>query len=286
MSLLALGLVLTSACLHASWNLLAKRAKGGAEFTWLFAALTAVIYAPIAIAYALYTSQGISWSQFGFIVGSAAIHIGYFLSLQRGYRAGDLSLVYPLARGTGPLLATVAAILLLGERPTTLALCGTVLVVVSVFLLAGGFDAFKDGANRVALGYGLLTGIFIATYTVWDGYAVGVLGTAPLLFMCLSETVRSLLLAPVALRNWSKVRLEWREHRLEALGIAILSPLAYILVLTALTFTPISYVAPTREISILIGALIGAKLLGEGDVKRRLFAASGMVLGVAMLAFG
>ena len=286
MSLFALGLVLTSAFLHASWNLLVKQAKGGAEFTWLFAALTAVIYAPVAVGYALYTSQGINWHQFGFMVGSAAIHVGYFLSLQRGYRAGDLSLVYPLARGTGPLLATVAAILLLGERPTALALCGTALIIISVFLLAGGLDAFKGGANRSALGYGLLTGIFIATYTVWDGYAVAVLDTAPLLFMWLSETVRSLLLTPIALRNWGKVRLEWHEHRKEAIGIAVLSPLAYILVLTALAFTPISYVAPTREISILIGAVIGARLLGEGDVRRRLFAASGMVIGVVMLALG
>lgn len=286
MSVLALALVLSSAFLHATWNLLAKRAKGGAAFTWLFAALTALIYAPVALGYAVLTKESITWLQLGFIAGSATIHIGYFLSLQRGYRAGDLSLVYPLARGTGPLLATIAAILLLGERPTLLALCGTILIVMSVFLLTGGFDAFKDRTNGAALTYGLLTGLFIATYTVWDGYAVSVLGTAPLLFMWLSESVRALLLAPVAVKNWSRVRLEWREHRAEALGIAVLSPLAYILVLTALVFTPISYVAPTREISILIGALIGARFLGEGDVRRRLFAASGMVLGVAMLALG
>lgn len=284
MSPLALALVLTSALLHATWNLLAKRAQGGAEFTWLFALLTGLIYAPVALGYAALTRQSLSWLQLGFVAGSAAIHVGYFLSLQRGYRAGDLSLVYPLARGTGPLLATLAAVLFLSERPSALALCGTLLIVLSVFLLTGGFDTFAY--SRAATLYGLLTGLFIAIYTVWDSYAVRALGTAPLLFMWLSETVRALLLTPFALRNWPRARREWRDHWPQALGIAILSPLAYILVLTALTFTPVSYVAPAREISILFGALIGARFLAEGDAPRRLVSAGGMVAGVALLALG
>lgn len=248
--------------------------------------VTALFYAPVGIGYALWAGQSLTWVQAGFIAGSAALHVGYFLSLQRGYRTGDLSLVYPLARGTGPLLATIAAILLLGERPTGLALGGTALIILSVFFLTGGAEAFKGHAERTAIFYGLLTGLFIATYTVWDGYAVSVLGVAPLLYMWLSECIRALFLAPVAVRNWAEVRLEWRAHKVEALGIAVLSPLAYILVLSALTFTPISYVAPTREISILIGAGFGAKLLAEGDVRRRLLAASGMVVGVVLLALG
>jgi len=78
----------------------------------------------------------------------------------------------------------------------------------------------------------------------------------------------------------------WREHRLEALGVAVLSPLAYLMVLTAMRFTPISLVAPTREVSILIGALLGTRLLAEGEGNRRLVGAVGMVIGVALLATG
>ena len=284
MSLLALTLVLTSAVLHATWNLLAKRSNGGAVFTWLFAALTSIIYAPVAATFYLITRPTLTLAHLGITAVSAAIHVAYFLSLQRGYRAGDLSLVYPLARGTGPLLATVAAILFLGERPTYLALTGTALVVFSVFMLAGGFDALSSGRNRSATLYGLLTGLFIACYTVWDGYAVSVALIPPLLFFWLSEVIRTLFLLPVALKNPAEVRREWREHKREALGIALLSPLAYVLVLTALVFTPVSYVAPTREVSILIGTLFGARLLAEEDGARRLVAASGMVLGVALLA--
>ena len=126
----------------------------------------------------------------------------------------------------------------------------------------------------------------IAVYTVWDGYAVSRLAAPPLIFMWLAECFRVLLLSPSVLKNPRELRDEWRRHRLEALIIAVLSPLAYILVLTALTFAPVSYVAPTREISILVGALLGARLLAEGNVRRRLLAASGMVVGVIFLAFG
>lgn len=126
----------------------------------------------------------------------------------------------------------------------------------------------------------------VAAYTLWDGYAVSRLEVPPLIFMWLSECVRALLLTPNALRNPERLRDEWRRHKLEALVIAVLSPLAYILVLSALTFTPVSYVAPAREISILIGAALGARFLAEGNVRRRLLAASGVVVGVIFLALG
>src|SRR5262249_61564717 len=81
-------------------------------------------------------------------------------------------------------------------------------------------------------------------------------------------------------------RVEWRDHRAEAIGVAVLAPLSYILVLTAMQFTPVSYVAPAREISILIGTAMGTRLLAEGDVHRRLAAAAAMVVGVVVLAVG
>ncbi len=90
----------------------------------------------------------------------------------------------------------------------------------------------------------------------------------------------------LALRHWRSARNEWRTHRFEAVGVALLVPLSYILVLTALQFTPVSYVAPAREISILIGTVMGTHFLSEGDVRRRLIAAGSMVLGVVGLAVG
>ena len=102
----------------------------------------------------------------------------------------------------------------------------------------------------------------------------------------LEDVVLAVASHPIGLRHRAEAAAVWREHWRAVLGIAILSPLAYILVLTALATTPVSYIAPAREISILIAAILGARLLAEGDTTRRLTAASTMVLGVVALALG
>lgn len=286
MTLLALFLVLSSALLHATWNLSAKRAGGGAGFVWLFNALSALLYAPLALGVVLIARPHIGPAEVVFMVGSMFLHLAYFLVLQQGYRAGDLSLVYPLARGTGPVLSTTSAIIFFGERPTPLAILGAVLVAVSVFILtsSGGLRAVT--AARTAVLFGLFTGTIIAAYTLWDTHAVSTLMIPPLLFDWANSCGRMALLGPYAARHWDVIRLEWRAHKREAVVVAVFSPLAYILVLTALVFTPVSYVAPAREISILIGTMMGARLLSEGDGRRRMIAAGGMVLGVVALAVG
>ena len=284
MSGLALGLVLVAAFLHAIWNWLAKRAGGGAAFVWLFGALSSVLYAPLALGVLLVQRPTLGAAELGFIFGSGVLHVAYFLALQRGYQGGDLSVVYPLARGTGPTLSTLAAILFFQERPTPLALLGAVLVAGGVFVLAGGSGGSEMPLG--AIGYGLLTGALIAAYTLWDKQAVSVLHVPPLLLDYGSNLTRAIVLTPFALRHRDEVGRLWRERRREALGVAVLTPLAYILVLTALVTAPVSYVAPAREVSILIGTLIGARLLAEGNLRRRLGGALAIVAGVVALALG
>jgi len=287
MTLLALALILAAAFIHATWNLLAKRAGGGPAFVWLFGALSALIYAPLAAAIIVLQRPSIGPAQAAFMLGSGLIHCAYFLVLQQGYKVGDLSLVYPLARGTGPMLSTVAAIVLFQERPSAVALAGAALVGVSIFVLTGSSGgAGRGGRGKAAVAFGLLTGAIIACYTLWDKQAVSTLMVPPLLQDWAANLTRASILTPVALRRWEDVRREWRTHRREVLGVAALTPLSYIMVLTAMVFTPVSYVAPAREISILVGTAMGARLLSEGDVRRRLAAAAGMVAGVAMLAIG
>lgn len=291
MTTFALTLVLLSAVFHATWNLFAKRSSGGVPFVWLFDTASVLIYAPLALWVWMLRPGAepfaLGWTELAVVLGSALLHLAYFLSLQRGYRAGDLSLVYPLARGTGPLFSVLVAVLVFGERPTPPASAGALLVVLSVFIFAGGGAVLRSGGPaRRALRFGLVTGGFIAAYTLFDKVAVSTLLFPPLVFNWLGNAGRAVLLTPLALKRWPEVQLEWHQHRLEVLAVALLSPLAYILVLSALVFTPVSYVAPAREVSILFGTLLGARFLAEGDVRQRLTAAAVMLLGVALLAFG
>jgi drug/metabolite transporter (DMT)-like permease len=266
----ALVLVLAAGLFHAFWNVLAKRAgRGGASLVWLYTAVSVLLYAPVAVA-AVFILGEIRMGFVGlvFVVGTAVLHICYFLSLQKGYAVGDLSVVYPLARGTGPLLASAAAVALFGERPGPVAVLGILLIGGGVVVLAWepGGDEAPDTLKknrRLGVAYGLLTGAFIAAYTLWDKQAVSGLDLSPVLYYWAGLSVQALLLAPVALRRKDEVRAAWRAYRPEVLGVAILSPLSYLLVLTALVFAPVSHVAPAREVGILIGTALGGGLLKE-----------------------
>ena len=287
----ALGLVLVAAVCHATWNLVAKRVGGGPAFAWVFTAASSVLYAPLGVAALLLVRPELTAEAWVFILGNGLLHVAYLLALLRGYRVGDLSVVYPVARGTGPLLAALVAIVLLGERPTPVALGGVALIGVGVLSLAmpeRSAGAGTDGRRLHMHGvtWGVVTGAVIATYTVWDKHAVAALALPALFYDWAGDVVRTVVLLPLAVRHPGEVRTAWREHRREALTIAILAPLAYVLVLTALVTAPVSYVAPAREVSILIGAMLGARLLGEGSLRRRLPAAAAIVAGVVALALG
>lgn len=285
MTALALGLLMAAALGHAVWNFLAKRAAAGVPFVWLFSALGAGFYAPLAAAVVALQRPPLGPAQLGFMAGTAVLHLAYFVLLQGGYAVGDLSVVYPLARGTGPLLATAAAIALFGERPSPLALAGACLVVAGAFTVArrgGG----PGGARPRGVAAGLLVGALIACYTLWDKHAVGVLRVPPLLQDWAANFGRAALLTPLALRRRAALRETWRRHRGEAAAIGLLAPLSYILVLTAMAFTPVSYVAPAREVSVLVGTFLGSRVLGEGEARRRLAAAGLMLVGLVALAAG
>lgn len=280
----ALVLILIAAFVHATWNYLAKRAKGGAVFVWLFSSGSVILYLPLVVGVLILLRPSLGPKEFMFGVGSAALHMGYFVLLQRGYSRGDLSLVYPLARATGPTLATLAAILFFGEQPTALALLGGGCIIVGVFFLTGGTAAARAHHVRHSLLFGLITGVFIASYTLWDSYAVSTLLIPPLVLDYFANLGRAVLLTPYTIKRWPQVMDVWRNHRREVVGVAILSPLSYILILTALTFTPVSYVAPAREVSVLIVVVMGTRLLAEGRLTPRLFAASVIVIGMFILA--
>ncbi len=286
MSAPAILLVLSAAVLHATWNYQAKRAYGGVPFVWLYSVTAGLIYAPLIVILCLTTTFSLGVPQIVFIGVSSILQLAYFLLLMRGYQVGDLSLVYPLARGTGPMLSTALAILLFGERPTLVAVFGAILIGAGIFVLTGDPRKLRQAGASQGIVFALLTGVTIASYTLWDKQAVSTYLVPPLLLNWGVSVIHGLLLLPLMRSRWPAVRREWRDHRRSVIAVAILSPLAYILVLTALSFSPVSYVAPMRESSVLIGTIMGARLLAEGDTRRRVFGAGIIVLGVVTVGFG
>ena len=293
MSLTAFCLIVLAGLIHACWNIAAKKAAGDARFAFFSAFLMMLIWAPLG--WWIGRSEVPTWgaTEWGFVVASGVLHVFYYVILLRGYRKADLTVVYPMARGSGPLLSSLVAIALLGERISALGALGIVGVVGGVFLIAGGpglLRATHDPAarQRVHKGmfYGVLTGVFIASYTVVDGYAVKVLLMSPILVDYMGNFVRVALLAPSVLRDLPTAAQLWRLQWRYALLVAAVSPVAYVLVLYAMREAPLSHVAPAREVSMLFAALIGGHLLGEGDRVARILGALCIAVGVTALALG
>ncbi len=288
MTAFALGLVLLAAFIHAGWNFLLKKSGGGTGLITVASIASLALYAPIVVVATWLSAYRFTPVHLALMLGSGMIHTTYFLLLDRAYRSGgDLSIVYPLARSTGPLLTIVVAIALLGERPGPTAIGGAILIGVSAMILAGNPLKWHKSEARQAVGFALLTGCTIATYTIWDKASVATWLIPPLLYDWGTNLFRICVLVPLAHRRTpGAMAAAWRERRKTAIALALLMPLSYILVLTAMVFTPVSLVAPAREVSILFAALMGAHLLREGDVARRAAAAIGMVLGISGLALG
>lgn len=287
MTLSGFLLVFAAAFCHAGWNFFYKRMGGGLELIWLFSAVSALLYAPLAGYVIWHASAALSSHQWLFIAGSTALHLTYFAVLQRGYSVGDLSVVYPTARATGPLLTTIIAVWFLGATISIQSGFGIALIISGVLMLSGVFKAgVKHQAATHSILFGLFVGILIAGYTLWDSHAVAVLLIPPLLLDYFPSLARTALLAPIAFKRKTEVAALWAGQKTGIFAVAFLAPLAYILVLYALTFTPVTYVAPTRELSVLLTVLLGTLVLKEGDTKNRLIWACVMVFGVGLLATG
>ena len=337
MSPTAIALVLAAAIAHASWNLFGKQAAatGAAFFIWLVAACVTVGYLPVVAVTVAVTHPHLTGLNWLFLAGTGVLHSGYFLFLQLGYRLGDLSVAYPIGRGTGAMLAALAGVVLLGERPSLVSTAGILAIIAGVVVIGLPGRAAADQTGPAAaktaaqaepaaaqtgpgaaqagpaaaqaadppaaqpddrqdgrrtrpgpVAFALATGVFIACYTIWDKYAVSNLHTQPILQGYAGFPVMAAVFTPVVLRDRQRLARVWRSFRPQVLGAALLSPLAYILVLIALSFTAVSVVAPAREVSVLFGVLLGRRLLGEGALARRLIAAAAIVAGIITVAIG
>ena len=283
MTATALALVICAAVLHAVWNALAKRGRDPIAFLWLASMVAAPVLLPwgareLAVA-------GLPARAMPFVIGTIVLHAIYFYFLGRAYATGAYSLVYPIARGLGVALVPIVAWTLLDERLSPLGIAGIVLVIVGVVVLhrVGGH---RVAVSRSALGsasvWAALTGVTIAAYSVLD--KVGVTRLHPVPYMLLMEAGCVVAFAPFMAGRLATARAEWAANRWTIVATGVMSAGGYTLVLFAFQLSKAGYVVASRELSIVLSALIGSLLLGEGRLAPRLAAASIVLAGVVCVA--
>ncbi|QMU96255.1 EamA family transporter [Microbacterium esteraromaticum] len=286
MSVLAIVLALGAAVAHAAWNVIAHNvSRAGAPFLWWGAVASTMLWIGVIPFTGGLGTDDIAGFALGVAV-SAVLHVLYMSVLQRGYQLGNLSTVYATARGSGPFLAVIVAMLLLGERPSPAALIGVGLVIVGV-VAVGFVDRPAAGERRgidPAVLFGLLTGVMIATYTIWDAHAVREWSLSPVAFMVGTTLAQLPFYTIVVRRRWGVVRELGRREWRRILAFGILSPLSYILVLQAITLAPVALIAPLREVSVVLVSLFGAFVLRESRPAWRVAASVVVVGGVVLIA--
>jgi len=297
---LAVGLVLVAAALHAAWNVLLKTSGDTLGTAIRLQALGTAILVPIGIAgWFLIGRPAIDPGGVGIALVSGVLEAAYFIFLAAAYARGDLSLVYPLARGSAPLLAVVIGVAVLGENLSSGSLAGVLCLLAGILLVARPWRALRKAGreHRGAIGFALATGMTIAAYSAVD--RIGVRVMPPWLYGAILAVFATVLLATAV---WVGRRLgllapapqapEGARHlprlRRRDAGAGVASLTAYLLILYAYSIAPLATVAPLRESGIVLAAAWGSIRLGETSGGReagaRIVAAALVVLGALLLA--
>ena len=287
MPITAVVLVIASAFLHATWNLLAKDSRGGPLFFWQ--ALVASGFVFLVPFLVLLSQNPIPANGWVWIAATGVLHTAYFSTLAIAYVRADLSLAYPIARGLGPTLVLIVSIGFLAESLTPMGIAGVVAVVMGIYTITvrrmtlAAWRAPLTTLIRPEGRYATATGVFIAAYTLVDKQGVQVVH--PLVYIYLMFVLSAVGATAILLthqRNWKATR-ELRTWR-KATAVAVLWVSAYSLVLFALRLAPAAYVSAARELSIVIGTGLGVFVLREQGGPTRLIGATSIAIGVALIA--
>jgi uncharacterized membrane protein len=284
---LAITLILISAASHTVWNYLAKGSRDKDSFMLLTNVTSQITLLPVFIL--LLKDWSLPISALPFIITSAVAETIYFLALSRAYDAGDLSVVYPVAR-SAPLFVAVTSAIFLGDPLSTAGLVGILLVLAGVYILhlkslrlsslLEPLRSFKGPA----FGFALIAAVGTTVYSLSDKAAVT--RVDPILYNLWLEVAISLFLAPIVLRSrgWGNIQTEWRNtwRRITIAGALMRG--GYLLVLVAMTLAPVGYLLAFRQISVVLGALLGLTLLGEGYGAPRTFGSAIIFAGVYLIA--
>lgn len=257
---LAILLLFLSALLHTTWNFLLKRSTEKNMTTWWLVMVGGATSLVLLLFVGLPPRQ--IW---GFVFFSVLAETVYFLLLSRAYQVNDFSLVYPIARGAAPAFLAIWSFLFLRERPSPAGIAGLALIILGL-LVIGASALLQTGLRRVHLSgvwLSLALALVISTYTVIDGAAVKRSPALP--YALLIFSLVPLPLTPWMLRQyrWPHLLTVWSEHKVTLVLSGLLGIVAYLLALAAYSIAPLSYSGAVREVSVVLGALIGWLLLGE-----------------------
>ena len=292
MAPLSVSLILLAAVVHAVWNILAKGIRGnGTLFVWWYGLVSSVVLIPVSLLEpGAWQSWG--WPLVGAAVVSGLLHTVYGTALQTGYDRAPLGVVYAVARGTGPMITMLVAVLFLGEQLSLTAAAGAVAVLVGVAVVAtfGTPTSTRDdagptrGSALTGVLWGAAVGACIAGYTLWDDHSMATLDLPPVLYFALTSVVLVLTLTPKAWRQRQEMAHSWAVDRNRIVAVGLLSPLAYILVLFAMQSTPVALVAPLRESSIVVGSLLAWWIYKENRLVPRLIGCAAVLTGIALIS--
>ncbi len=286
MSEIALIMVVAAAFLHAGWNYLAKKSYNKIVFIWWFLLISQVLYLPVLLFF--WPLSSISVRGWGYIAATGLLHFFYYWFLGRAYGQGDLSLVYPLARGSGPLIVPILALVLIGESLSIQGGCGIVLVVIGIYVLhlqaftfQSFYKSFQSFKGKSSL-WALAAGVSIAFYSIVDKIGVSMVPPPLYLYLMISFTL-VLLTAFILKTDRRLITREWRLNRTHIFIVALLDPGVYLLILFALQMSKVSYVVAVRQISIVFSVIYGVLKLREKHGQQKVVGAGLITLGVVLI---
>jgi drug/metabolite transporter (DMT)-like permease len=268
--------VLGAALAHAIWNAMIKSSRDVLLDMTLVVFFAGLVTAPFLFVVPL--PPAAAWP---YIVASMVIHLGYYIALVGAYRAGDLSHGYPIMRGVAPLIVSVCALSWLGEVPTPMVWAGVLLICGGVLSL--GFVGFHWAQSRVSLGWALANAVIIASYTLVDAAGVRAAGHVESYVVWLFTLDALPFSVAIYLLKKDQLMAYTRQFWLRGVIGGVLSAAAYGVVLWAMARAPVAAVAALRETSVIFAALIGAWLLKEGHIARRVAGAVTVAAGVVAL---
>jgi len=288
----ALLLVVASGLLHAVWNLLLKKARDRVAFVWWYLLIPLVLFSPMALVRWGGEAASMSARSLGCGLASGVLQAACLLAIAWAYRAGDLSVVYPLSRGSAQVLMVLLGIAVLGEKVTALGAIGVAAVFLGVYVVflpsMSGADLLRplrmlsQTSSRAALA----AGVTIALYHLIDRVGVQGANRFQYILLLFAADFCAFTVFLASRRRWDLVWAEWRTNRWNIALAGSLSLVSYLLVLYALSRERVAYVGPARNVGIVFSVLLGAFLLKEKHGAMRVLGSALIVGGLALTGAG